>query len=105
MQKRSVESARVMRTALNREQAAAAAAAMAAAHSPFDVASTGRLSDNVDDTHARELRFLRGLKTRDNVGGRDGFNQFAPVGSSLAVDRIQGFRSAGRGRLRECRRW
>jgi hypothetical protein len=62
----------------------------------FDVAATGKLSDEEGDVVTIRPLNLASVKSRENVGGEDGFNQFAKADSKIGVNKIQGFNSAAK---------
>ncbi len=63
-----------------------------ALNTAFDVAATGQLSDVEGDVVKIPKKFLS-VRARENVGGKNGFNQFARANSKLGVNKVQGFKT------------
>jgi hypothetical protein len=64
-----------------------------ALNTAFDVAATGKYSGAKGDVIKVKRIKKKTAKSRENVGGKEGFNQFVKADSKVGVNKIQGFKT------------
>lgn len=84
---------KTLKAAKDRSKAQQAAIEKVALNTAFDVAATGQYSDAEGDVVKVEKLKLTTAKSRENVGGKNGFNQFVKANSKMGVNSIQGFKT------------